>query len=363
MGYWDRHGFPDFYSGSANGGVAPLDSNGANANIRSMWATKAGFDGRPADQPGHIDDYWTNFGDTGAGFESYESTDADPYVIQGRQEHQPDCLGDFIGLSQKKWTNMDGECDGNINAFSFNFWDKAGGKRVNFNPPSQNGEPIRDIQSGLRHWTEFKSNQADTFSQLADFNPETPIGSGFTFEDLKAEIDAGYPVLLFLQPPGEFSRALSGMGKANPEMHGMLAYGYYISDDGGQYVRFKNSWGSSGDFSLVPWTSDLWFPELNLGLRGVIGYHPKPKITAITRADGQVRLTWNGPSSKLHDYISGEDIPVNWFSVEVSDFITGPFTQVAEPSTELESSVAESVSHARFYRIRAMTPSEAGHPR
>src|SRR5690349_3576575 len=58
MGYWDRHGLPDFYTGPTGGGLAPLNTVGANEGIRSMWASKAGFDGRPNDQPGHTDDYW-----------------------------------------------------------------------------------------------------------------------------------------------------------------------------------------------------------------------------------------------------------------------------------------------------------------
>ena len=45
-GYWDRHGFPDFYTGPTAGGVAPLSNCGTNIGIRSMWATKAGLDGR-----------------------------------------------------------------------------------------------------------------------------------------------------------------------------------------------------------------------------------------------------------------------------------------------------------------------------
>ena len=44
MGYWDRHGFPNLYTGPTAGGVAPLTSDGSNEGIRSMWATKAGFD-------------------------------------------------------------------------------------------------------------------------------------------------------------------------------------------------------------------------------------------------------------------------------------------------------------------------------
>src|SRR5690349_8396276 len=53
MGYWDRNGFPGFYTGPTGDGLAPLDSGRDNQGIRSMWASKAGFDGRPEDQPGH----------------------------------------------------------------------------------------------------------------------------------------------------------------------------------------------------------------------------------------------------------------------------------------------------------------------
>src|SRR3954465_7690350 len=77
MGYWDRHGLPQFYTGPTAGGVAPLNSNGPNLGIRSMWASKAGLDGRPADQFGHIDDYWLFYRDDVAF--SYESTVPDPY--------------------------------------------------------------------------------------------------------------------------------------------------------------------------------------------------------------------------------------------------------------------------------------------
>src|SRR5512145_2606517 len=73
MGYWDRHGLPNFYTGLAGGGVAPLDSSGENVAIRSLWASQAGLDGRPANQPGHMDDYYS----------SYESTAEDPYRPAG----------------------------------------------------------------------------------------------------------------------------------------------------------------------------------------------------------------------------------------------------------------------------------------
>jgi hypothetical protein len=355
MGYWDRHGFPEFYTGSANGGLAPLDSNGENVKIRSMWASQAGFDGRPLDQPGHVDDYWTYLNDDYS--YSYQSTDPDPYTLAGRAEHEPDCLGDFIGLSQRKWTNLDGECAGNIDAFSFNFWDKSGVRRLNFDPPSEGTVPMRDIQSGLRHWTEYKGHGADVFSQLVDFNPETPIGAGFTFEDLKAEIDAGYPVLLFLQTPGEYSRELDGISHLNPEMHGMLAYGYVVTDTGQQYMRYKNSWGSSGDNSLLPWQNDLF---IGLGIRGVIGYHPRPKISNLARTNGELRVEWEGPQSALLNITTGESKLVNWFAVEKAGDIQGPFEQVGQTTSNLEMTLPDSGDATGFFRIRVLTPAEAG---
>ena len=108
MGYWDRHGFPDFYTGPTAGGVAPLKSCGTNYGIRSLATSKAGLDGRSINNLGHIDDYWSRYAESdcnGSSF-SYESTDPDPYLAGGRPEHTPDCIGDFIGLSQRRWTNL-----------------------------------------------------------------------------------------------------------------------------------------------------------------------------------------------------------------------------------------------------------------
>src|SRR5688572_2650836 len=56
-GYWDRNGFPNFYTGLVGGGLAPLNSFGGNTGIQSLWASQAGQDGRPVSKPGHMDDY------------------------------------------------------------------------------------------------------------------------------------------------------------------------------------------------------------------------------------------------------------------------------------------------------------------
>ena len=185
MGFWDRNGMSDFYTGPTAGGIAPLSDGGANVGVRSMWASKAGFDGRPAGQFGHIDDYWAYYDCDANGCFSYESTLEDPYVLAGRLEHAPDCIGDFIGLSQKHWTNQNGECDGNIDAYSFVYWDTNGDRRSNYVPSEVAGTPARDIQSGLRAWAQYRGYDADVFTQLTDFNTTVVAGKGFTFENLK----------------------------------------------------------------------------------------------------------------------------------------------------------------------------------
>ena len=356
MGYWDRHGLADFYTGPTAGGVAPLNSQGANVGIRSMWASKAGVDGRPPNQPGHIDDYWAYY--TSDGNYSYESTLPDAYLTAGRPEHAPDCIGDFIGLSQRKWTNLNNECAGNIDAYSFVFWDSKGDKRTNYTYVS-GGQTIPDIQSGLRAWTKYRGYDADVVTQLTDFNPNVPAGHGFSFADLKREIDSGYPVLLFLQPFNQFSRTLNGVPNVNPDIHGMLAYGYDIPESGPPYVIYRTSWGS-GPCILSPWTSSAW--QAGLPVRGVICYHPKPKVTRVSHAAGLVTIEWHGPTSQLYTttecgVTGGTTTPVHGYVVERSATLNPPdFKQIGSETTGLSMTVDDGGGSMGFYRVRLMTP-------
>ncbi len=351
MGYWDRNGFPNFYTGPTAGGVAPLNSRGGNYNIRSMWVSSAGRDGRPASDFGHEDDYYL----------MYENADADPYLQAGRAEHTPDCIGDFIGLNQNKWKNQNGECDGNIDGFSFNFWDASGERRVNYTPKDDQGNVIRDIQHGLRAWTEYRGSQADVFSQLAVVNPKTPAGKGFTYADLVAEIEAGFPVLVFLQDPTKLSMPRGSMVSANPEIHGMLMYGYYTDDEGGQWVRIRNSWGSSDQDGYRQWGTGLnWTPSLPvyLPVRGVIGYHPKPRILQTQLAGGQLKLRWEGPASWLRDELTGAAWPVSWYVVEKATSVDGVYAPETQPTSEHEALLAVSAAGQAFYRLRMVPAPE-----
>lgn len=339
-GFWDRHGMTNFYAGPTGGGLAPLSSRGGNVGIRSLWASQAGLDGRPAGQPGHIDDYWV----------TYESTANDPYVTFGRSEHAPDCTGDFIGLSQKKWTNMNGECDGNIDAFSFVFWDKTGNKRANYYQTNAN-QYVPDIPSGLREWAKYRGYDVDVFSQLPSFSPEKTGAGGFTYADMKAEIDAGYPVLLFLQPPGEFSRSLGSMTKANPEIHGVMVWGYYEDAGAGfpQGIQIRTSWGS-GDGVFENFANGPLGILGGYRIRGVIGFRPKPKIVHFNRDGGNITLAWDGPSSQLTDAIAGTTTSVHRYQVEMKTSLNDlSWTAAGAPTTDRTATVQD--TGAAFYRV------------
>jgi len=343
MGFWDRNGFTNFYTGPTGGGMAPLNSSGANASIRGMWASEAGVDGRPSDRPGHMNDYYVN----------YESVAADPYVTAGRAEHSPDCIGDFIGLNQKKWGSLAGECSGNIDGYSFVYWDKAGGKRVNYTPPQTSSVPVVDIQSGLRAWTRWRGYDADVFTQLTDFNPETPPGTGFTFEDLKAEINAGYPVLIFLQNFNNPSRTLQSVPNVNPEIHGMLIYGYQVGNDGEQRAYYKTSWGISEEYS--PWTANTW--QAFMPVRGVIGFRPKPKIVRFGRSGSKVSMAWDGPAAQVHDEVNDIITAPQLYVVEKSTtLVPGNYLPVTEPSTNRTAAIPISCCESAFFRIRLQSP-------
>ena len=114
---------------------------------------------------------------------------------------------------------------------------------------------------------------------------------------MKAEIDTGYPVLLFLQDFGEYFRPLAGMPRANPGIHGMLAYGYYISGQRSQYVRYRTSWGSGNNMFHLG-SPNAW--EATMPVRGVIGYHPLPKIQSVALQSRQSHARWDGPAAQLY---------------------------------------------------------------
>ncbi|MBI2949640.1 MAG: hypothetical protein HYY23_18555, partial [Verrucomicrobia bacterium] len=270
-------------------------------------------------------------------------------------EHEPDCLGDFIGLSQNKWRNLNGECDGNIDGYAFAYWDSSGERRVNFTPGPEAGFPAIDIQSGLRAWTRYRGFSADVFTQLSETNPEVPSGKGFTFQDLKVEIDAGYPVLFFLQDAASKSRVMASMERANPLIHAILAYGYVIGTDGAQFVRYRSGF-ASGDTHLALWKRETLWHQI-APLRGVIGYHPRPQITEILPGDGQITIQWHGPDAELFDVSSGATSKLHWYVIEQATSLSAPdFKPITAPTTLHTVTIPVSGPQPAFFRVNLVLP-------
>jgi hypothetical protein len=209
----------------------------------------------------------------------------------------------------------------------------------------------------LRAWAQWRGYDVDVFSQLVEFNPECPPGQGFTFADLRREIDAGYPVLAFLQSYSEKSRAFTGMPKANPLIHGMMIYGYQAYAAFGTNIYCRTSWGSGDDitynWSAIPWVTG----GIQLPVRGVIGFRPKPRIRGISVAGGNVTLSWDGPSSYRYDVNNFSATPLNWYQVERSLAVSpADFQPVGSTTTNLTINIPSAGDTAVFYRVRLLSP-------
>lgn len=332
FGFWDRHGMPDFYTGPVNSGLAPLLDDPALL-MRKFWASDL-----------HDRDYWV----------LYETSANDPYFSNGWEEHEPDCIGDFIGLNQKKWTDLNGECAGNIDGYSFVYWDADGDARMNYSPP--NG--ITDIQSGLRNFVHHCGYEADVMTQYTDFNPNSAPGKGFTYTDVMHEIHNGRPVMVFLQQFNTFSRPIGTMPNANPLIHGINIFGYELLDWGDglteAFVFVRTSWASG--MERLAWDSGSWLA--GLPARGVIAMHPHPKITHMNVADEAITLDWEGPSSKLVNLLSGKTNVVSRYVVEHSStMVPGSFSTVAGPTTSRQATIPLQGAAVGFYRVSLLEES------
>jgi len=207
MGYYDNIGYDNMYTGPTNGGVCPMDNSiwgpgiGGSEGECPLSATHQGVDGRAA--YGHVDDYWVYSG----------SYSPDPFIGNWPEHTHGDCTGDFMGTSQSSLGNIDGESSVWVYTSGAPRYDRT------------SGEPYeRDGCHGMKLFAESRGYSVTTnFNQLIRGQGTDP-NLGFTFDDYKAEIDAGRPVLL---------TSLS---------HAMLGFGY---DTAGSTVYLHDTWDLS----------------------------------------------------------------------------------------------------------------------
>ncbi len=212
MGYYDNVGYSNMYSGPANGGVCPMDNSvwghtaypGVTCGECPLSATHNGTDG--LNVKGHVDDYWVDYGSSN-----------DPYYGNWAEHGYADCTADFMGTNQyHNWQNTDG-------ATTF-YFDTNGAPLYDFSACEGYSPPRRDGCHGMKLFVESRGYSVYydgvNYQNYNQYIHEH-VSGGFTFDQYKAEIDAGRPVLIQV------------------EGHTMLGFGY---DTAGSKVYIHDTW-------------------------------------------------------------------------------------------------------------------------
>jgi hypothetical protein len=261
--YFDRNGLPNIYTGPGNGGVMPMD----NSIVWGTWsdgyetyplnplvASRNGLDGRAS--KGSIDDYWVK----------YDSTNSDPYLTGGWAQHAwGDAFGDYMKTSQSAYSNTDG-------ATYFEWWND--GSPYTCANMVSSGDSNRDGTYGRKLFYEARGySVGDCYNQRTD----NAIASGFSFANYRAQIDAGYPVLLNLA-----GHSIVGIGYADPNT-------VYLNDTW-DHVTHQMTWGGS--------YSDMALQSVSV-VNPVRPNNPVPTITGLnptsaTAGGSAFTLTVNG---------------------------------------------------------------------
>lgn len=182
-GYYDRNGFPDIYTGPTNGGLVPLsdtlwgtwmDGSGVTYPHNPLAATRMGADGRTT--RGTIDDYWVQF----------QSESLDPYLTNGWSEHTwGDAIGDYMYTSQSVRGNLDGDTI---------FYGNGSPLPLTCNE-IETLSLEDDATLGMKRFYEVRGYDVGScFFQYTD----NQYAGGFSLDQFRAEIDAGYPVMIHL---------------------------------------------------------------------------------------------------------------------------------------------------------------------
>jgi hypothetical protein len=185
--YFDRNGLPNIYTGPTNGGVMPdnngvwpkwTDSVGKEYPGNPLAASRNGSDGRIT--RGSIDDYWV----------AYDSTAADPYITGGWAQHTwGDAFGDFMKTSQSNYSNTDGQT-------YFTWW--LNGTPLTCAQMESTGSPPVAARDGGYGRKLFYEARGYSVSECYNQRTDNVASGGFSFANYKAQIDAGYPVIINL---------------------------------------------------------------------------------------------------------------------------------------------------------------------
>lgn len=213
--YYDRNGFDHIYTGATGGGVMPLVedagwgtwSDGSDTYPNNpLIASHLGLEGRAT--RGSIDDYWV----------SYQSGASDPYISGAWTQHTPDAIGDYMKTSQSAYGNTDGSTT------FYTFSSSADQLTCSDMETYTDGGAYLSSLDGTYGRKLFYEARGYTVTDCYNQKTDNVITGGFSFEQYKAEIDAGRPVLI------------------NIDGHSMAGVGY---DDATETMYIHDTWDNS----------------------------------------------------------------------------------------------------------------------
>jgi hypothetical protein len=161
---------------------------------------------------GHVDDYYL----------SYLSTAEDPYISGGWTEHSKDCIADYLGTNQYKYTYTlsDGTIKHIVDGATLWSYYMDGSEYTGGSNPLT-------LEYGLRKYIESKNYVvSECYTKvIEDYmdNSGNIATNGFTFDDFKNEIDNDHPVIIQL------------------EGHTILGFGYSTAN-GANKIYVKDTW-------------------------------------------------------------------------------------------------------------------------
>ena len=307
FGHYDNSGYSNMYAGPTNGGVFPMTNaiwgtvviNTETRALCPLSATRLNLDGRTI--RGHVDDYWIQFG----------NADPDPFIGNWGEHSHGECTGDYMGTNQSSFSSSDGST-------TFYYY-PDGSPLYDYTGQEPNS---RDGCHGMRLFAESRGYTVDTnFSQY--IYPYGANTQGFTFDDFKAEINAGNPVLIQI------------VG------HTMLGYGY---DDTGSTIYIHDTWNYD-DHSMTWGGSYSGMTHYGVAVLRLVALPAVPSgLLAINVSSSEIDLAWTDNSSDE-----------TGFKIERKTGSGGTYTEIDTVGAGVTSysSTGLTVSTTYYYRVRA----------
>jgi uncharacterized repeat protein (TIGR01451 family) len=222
-GYYDRTAYPNMYTGPTNGGVMPMDNSawGWMAGECPLSATHQGYDGRAT--KGHADDYWISYGSPGP----------DPWVGDPPEHTLGDCTGDFMKTNQ--WVNPSQGFNTDGSTVFYNY--TSGAPLYWYNMESY-GIDVYDGGCGVKLFYESRGYTVSNMYNQYILGYASPT-QGFTYDQYKAEIDAGRPVMIHVA-----GHTMVGLGYNDAGnlmyIHDTWDYNTYTMTWGGSYYGMQH---------------------------------------------------------------------------------------------------------------------------